>query len=136
MLLGRYISSLVSTMRSTQKFDETHRDFITVGGGGGGKGSKSTGSNPITNVTFSESEERMMGTEMQAWSNSSLHGHNTSIQKDVEVAVVTQEMSGREIEEDQQRQQAVSALDDSMRQNQGHFTFVEGPSKKNGGGEV
>lgn len=126
-------------MRSTQKFDETPRNFITVGGGGGGRESKGggLGSNPITNVTFSESEERMVGThELQTWSESSLHGHNASIQKDVEVNIVTQDISGREIHDDQQRQQAVASLEESMRRHQGHFTSVESPAKKNDNGDV
>lgn len=140
--LGPYISTWVSTLRSTQKLEETPHDIVTYGGGGGhgsrGRGGRTPlNSNPITNITFSESEERLAGgadvkmQDLKAWSEAGSgvghHGHN--IKKQVEVAVVTQNREeGGELE-DQQRQRAIASLDENAAGGQGHFAFARGPPR-------
>ena len=145
MLLGRHISSWVSTMRSTHKTGENTGDLVTIGGGNldpkAQRPRAPKGNNPMTNVTFSESEERMMGvTEMndlKTWSEAGsgkdgAHSHN--ITKDVEVAVVTEVRNGEmEDDEERQRQQATAALDESASRRQGHFAFAKGPFRSRRG---
>ncbi|PNY25230.1 Uncharacterized protein TCAP_04832 [Tolypocladium capitatum] len=51
------------SLRSSQEQERTPTDFKTFGGGGSGQNWRGRGpptANPLTNVTFSESEERMM----------------------------------------------------------------------------
>jgi hypothetical protein len=146
VLLGRHISSWVSTMRSTHKTNENTGDLVTIGGGNLDpkvqRHRTPKGNNPMTNVTFSESEERMMGvTEMndlKAWSEAGsgkdgAHSHN--ITKDVEVAVVTEVRHDGEAEDDEQRQrqQATAALDEPASRRQGHFAFAKGPFRSRRG---
>ncbi|GAB7324987.1 hypothetical protein MBLNU13_g08792t1 [Cladosporium sp. NU13] len=145
VLLGRHISSWVSTMRSTHKTGENTGDLVTIGGGNldpkAQRPRAPKGNNPMTNVTFSESEERMMGvTEMndlKSWSEAGsgkdgAHSHN--ITKDVEVAVVTEVRNGEvEDDEERQRQQATAALDESAVRRQGHFAFAKGPFRSRRG---
>jgi hypothetical protein len=150
MLLGRHIFTWVSTLRSTHKTNENSGDLVTVGGGGGqdskvqrnrpGKG------NPVTNVTFSESEERMMGVvelnDLKTWSEADSRKDTSldhNITKDVEVAVVTEIRGGADVESDQQRQrqQATASIDEGASRRQGHFAFAIGPFRSRGrGGEV
>ena len=63
MLLGRHISSWVSTMRSINKTNENTGDLVTIGGGNLDskvQRVRASKGNPMGNVTFSESEERMV----------------------------------------------------------------------------
>lgn len=138
VLLGRHIVSWVSTMRSSHKTSKNTGDLVTIGGGNldsGVQRKRATKNNPLTNVTFSESEERMVGVmelnDIKAWSESGsgkdgAHGHN--IQKDVEVAVVT-EVRDSDVEDShqRQRQQATASIDESATRRQGHFAFAKGP---------
>ncbi|KAL1582165.1 hypothetical protein WHR41_09040 [Cladosporium halotolerans] len=148
-LVAPYVSTLVSTMRSTQKQSSTPHGIITVGGGGGGSGLKNArvrvSSNPLTNVTFSESEERMVGNmemnDIKPWSEASSnhtekHALGQTIQKEVEVAVVCQNGVGQDTLMDQQRQQALASIDDGANKDQGHFAFAEGPARKDHGSGV
>lgn len=145
VFVGRHISSWVSTVRSTRRLDDNDTphssELITIGHKGGRSASKV---NPLTNVTFSESEERMVGvpelhdaksevSSAKYGSHDLGHGHN--IQKDVEVAVVCQERSEADTNEHLQRQQAVADLDESKR-SQGHFAFVKGPARGGDGSAV
>ncbi|POR36005.1 Uncharacterized protein TPAR_03817 [Tolypocladium paradoxum] len=100
----------ISFLRSSQKQERTPSDFRTFGGGGGNgqswRGRGSPKANPITNVTFSESEERMMGDvrmqDLRAWrepgSGSESTKSNIYKQADVEVT--------RESRQDVERNQA------------------------------
>ena len=147
VLLGRHVVAWVSTMRSTHKTHENTDDLVTIGGGNldsNAQRKRAPRSNPITNVTFSESEERMMGVmemnDIKAWSESGSgkdgnQGHN--IQKDVEVAVVT-EVRDSDVEDNhqRQRQQVTASIDESASRRQGHFAFAKGPFKSKRGGEV
>lgn len=144
MLLGRHIRTWVSTIRSTNKTNEHTGDLVTVGGGGIDskvQRPRAPKAHPMGNVTFSESEERMMGVvemnDMKSFSEAGSgkdgsHGHN--ITKDVEVAVVHE--VGDQTESDQQRQQATADIDESATRRQGHFAFARGPFKSRRGGEV
>jgi len=148
VLLGRHISSWVSTMRSTHKTNENTGDLVTIGGGGLDskvQRHRTPKANPMGNVTFSESEERMVGimelNDMKSWSEAGsgkdgAHSHN--ITKDVEVAVVTEVRDGDEVEdaEQRQRQQATAAIDESASRRQGHFAFAKGPFRSRRGGDV
>lgn len=148
MLLGRHISTWVSTMRSTHKTNENTDDLVTIGGRGLDSKVRrhpAPKSNPMTNVTFSESEERMVGVvelnDMKSWSEAGsgkdgAHSHN--ITKDVEVAVVTEVRDGNEVENEQQRQrqQATASIDENASRRQGHFAFAKGPFRAKHGGEV
>jgi hypothetical protein len=148
MVLGRHISTWVSTMRSTHKTNDNTGDLVTIGGGGLDfkvQRPRAPKGNPMTNVTFSESEERMMGVvemnNMKSWSeaSSSKDGmHSQNITKDVEVAVVTEVRNGDEVEDDEQRQrqQATAAIDESASRRQGHFAFAKGPFRSRRGGDV
>ena len=101
----------------------------------------------MTNVTFSESEERIVGvvelTDMKDRSESGSsnnidanRGFNTDIQKDVEVNVVCQSRDGNELALEQQRQQATASLEESMRRQQGNFAFARGPSQRRNPGDA
>jgi hypothetical protein len=149
MLLGRHIKVWVSTMRSTHKTNENTDDLVTVGGGGGQDSkvprNRPAKGNPMTNVTFSESEERMMGVvelnDMKTWSEAGSGKDGSldhNITKDVEVEVVTEIRDGEEVESDQQRQrqQATASIDDGASRRQGHFAFARGPFRSRRGGEV
>lgn len=141
-LLAPYVSTFVTSIRSTRKQKSTRQhDVITVGGGGGTSGSKNgrvrVSAHPMTNMTFSESEERMVGNmEMKPWSEASSigtekTGHDHIIQKEVEVAVVTtQDGVAQDTQLDQQRQQALADLDESAKKDHWHFAFAQGPTRK------
>lgn len=144
VLVGRHISSWVSTVRSTRKLDdnETPSELVTIGHGGHHGKAMRVSSNPLTNVTFSESEERIVGTTelhdaksdcaSSTKNGSHDHAYSNNIQKDVEVAVVCQERAGDYAEGDLQRQQATADIDGT----QGHFAFARGPSKGSNVGDV
>ncbi|KAK4184399.1 hypothetical protein QBC35DRAFT_506056 [Podospora australis] len=61
---------------TTDKYDNPKDGFRTIGGGGGGsnsnthgarsRGTRMGGSNPMTNITFTESEERIMMNDMKS----------------------------------------------------------------------
>lgn len=139
-LVGRHISSWVSTMRSKKRLDdnETPSELVTIGHGGHNAKNMRVGSNPLTNVTFSESEERMVGVvevhDTKSEASSAMNGHQghgqgNNIQKDVEVAVVCQERGGQYEKEDLQRQQAIASIEETSKPHQGHFAFARGPAK-------
>ncbi|KAK7457394.1 hypothetical protein Landi51_01527 [Colletotrichum acutatum] len=115
--LGPVLGSLLTSLRSTQKLtDATPKEIRTFGAGSNqswrGRGPPSA--YPITNITFNESEERMVNEykmqDVKTWgdphadntsgttrSNSVRRSHsnrrkNTDIRKDVEVAITTEYM--------------------------------------------
>ncbi|ROT39959.1 hypothetical protein SODALDRAFT_332106 [Sodiomyces alkalinus F11] len=114
-MLGPLMSSVRSTKRLT---DGTPNELRTFGGGGGSgpswRGRGPPTANPITNFTFTESEERMVGdAKMQdAANNTWAHDPNGdagagssglhSIQKSVEVEVVREPRASGEYEQPQQ----------------------------------
>ena len=95
---------LVSTIRSTDKLSKgTPRDVITFGGGGNsGRGRGPASVNPITNITFNESEERMIDEykmqDMKTWSDSSSRKIPTgnNIRKNIEVTVVREQQDAHQ----------------------------------------
>ncbi|KAM0720863.1 hypothetical protein Q7P37_003148 [Cladosporium fusiforme] len=140
VLVGRHISSWVSTMRSTKKgdYNSTPSELVTIGHGGHMAKGMRASSNPLTNVTFSESEERIVGTAELHDAKSDIsstrngnhdHGHGNNIQKDVEVAVVCHERGVDASPDSMQRQQATAAIDQGRGWHQGHSAFAMGPAK-------
>lgn len=103
--LGPYISTWITTLRS-EKLDDTPLDVATHGTGGGSDGHRSgrspLTSNPITNGTFSESEEHIVGgtdvrmQDLQAWNVASPDNSHQgqSIQKQLEIAMSKQVRAG------------------------------------------
>lgn len=95
----------ISSLRSSQKQEGTPTDFRTFGGGGGngqtwrGRGPPTV--NPLTNVTFCESEERMMDDvrmqDLNVWREQST---KSNIHKQVDVEV-THESRRPEVERNQ-----------------------------------
>lgn len=85
-ILTPILGSLLTSVRSTNnKLDSTPKDTSTFGGGRNcwrGRGPPTA--NPITNVTFSESEERIVGEvhmqDLKTWSESN-YGNHPSCQK-------------------------------------------------------
>lgn len=150
IIFGPCIGSFLSSMRSTNKHRDTAHGTKSLVSYGENTGHSSKGprSNPMTNVTFSESEERIVGvvelTDMKDRSESGSSnnidatrgGFNTDIQKDVEVNVVCQSRDGNDMALDQQRQQATASLEESMRRQQGNFAFARGPSQRRNPGDV
>jgi hypothetical protein len=151
IIFGPCIGSFLSSMRSTNKHGDMARGSKSLASYGDNTGYSSKGprSNPMTNVTFSESEERIVGVielnDMKDRSESgssntidrSRGGFNTDIQKDVEVNVVCQSRDGNELALDQQRQQATASLEEGMRrQQQGNYAFARGPSQRHAGDAV
>jgi hypothetical protein len=140
-MLKPLLGSLLTTKRSTNnKQDATPRDMHTFGGTSArswrGRGPPTA--NPITNVTFNESEERIVDElhmqDLKTWSESS-SGHppsnhkekgnnNTSnILKCVEVAVVSEDRprrtgERRNMSNEQENHQA-----------QGNCSFARGPTR-------
>ncbi|KND88026.1 hypothetical protein TOPH_07311 [Tolypocladium ophioglossoides CBS 100239] len=87
----------ISSLRSSQKPERTPTDVRTFGGGGGNgqnwRGRGPPTANPLTNVTFSESEERMMDDvrmqDLKVWHEPSSGSQSTNgnIHKQVDVEV-------------------------------------------------
>ncbi|KAL2757019.1 hypothetical protein ACRALDRAFT_1081040 [Sodiomyces alcalophilus JCM 7366] len=117
------IGPLVSSVRSTKKLtDGTPNELRTFGGGGGsgpswrGRGPRTA--NPITNFTFTESEERMVGDartqDANAWTHDAHGDADTSglrsIQKSVEVAVVREPRTNDDGEYEPQQHRQHSKL--------------------------
>lgn len=112
------VGPLMSTVRSTKKLtDGTPNELRTFGGGGGsgpswrGRGPRTA--NPITNFTFTESEERMVGDAKtqdttHSWSQDASGSAGTSglrsIHKSVEVEVVREPRTSGEYEAQQDQQ--------------------------------
>ena len=155
IIFGPCIGNFLSSMRSTNKHRDTAhgtKSFVSYGGDTGYNSSKGPRSNPMTNVTFSESEERIVGVvelnDMKDRSESGSsnnvdgtgRGFNTDIQKDVVVNVVCQSRDGKDLALDlaldQQRQQATADLEESMRREQGNYAFARGPSQRRGPGDA
>lgn len=124
--LAPVFGSIITSLRSSQKLTEgTPKEIRTFGAGSNqswrGRGPPSA--YPITNVTFSESEERMVNEykmqDLKPWGDphgepvdagrsdgvqrsQSNRGKNTDIRKDVEVAITTEYVrdSGDELPQD------------------------------------
>lgn len=142
--LGPVFGSLLTSLRSTQKLtDATPKEIRTFGAGSNqswrGRGPPSA--YPITNITFNESEERMVNEykmqDVKTWgdphadntsgtmrSNSVRRSHsnrrkNTDIRKDVEVAITTEYMPSAKDAEGN-----VKVLSPKT------FTFARGPKRQ------
>lgn len=142
--LGPVFGSLLTSLRSSQKLtDVTPKEIRTFGAGSNqswrGRGPPSA--YPITNITFNESEERMVNEykmqNVKTWgdphadstsgttrSNSVRRSHsnrrkNTDIRKDVEVAITTEYMPPAKDAEGN-----VKALSPRT------FTFARGPKRQ------
>jgi hypothetical protein len=154
IIFGPCIGNFLSSMRSTNKHrgDGTAQGTKSLVSYGDTAYSSNKGprSNPMTNVTFSESEERIVGVvelndmkdRSESGSSNTLdgigasRGYNKDIQKDVEVNVVCQSRDGNDLALDQQRQQATASLEESMRREQGNYAFARGPSQRHPGDAV
>jgi len=155
IIFGPCIGKFLTSMRSTNRQRDTtpNKSLVSYGENAGYSISKGPRSNPMTNVTFSESEERIVGVmelndmrereKERSESGSSRNldaaatgggpgsrGFNTDIQKDVEVNVVCQDRDGNDVAMmDAQRQQATASLEESMRRKQeGNYSFARGPN--------
>lgn len=139
--LSPLFGSLLTSMRSQQKLTdkESRSDLRTFGGGskqswrrrGGGPPT----ANPITNITFSESEERMVDEvkmhDLKGWSETSTTGSgptlngngNNNIRKHVEVAVVSE---ARDEKECLDHRCPVNGDEESQH---GNFAFARGPRR-------
>lgn len=132
-LLTPVLGSLLTSMRSTNhKLDATPKD-IHSNQSWRGRGPPTA--NPITNVTFTESEERIVDEvhmhDLKTWSESSSGnpsrennaGNNASnIRKCVEVNVVSEQRPRRGGE-----RREVPA--EENRPSQGNYTFARGPKR-------
>ncbi|KAI0157118.1 hypothetical protein GGR52DRAFT_577115 [Hypoxylon sp. FL1284] len=141
--LSPLLGSLLTSMRSQQKLTdkELRSDLRTFGGGGGSKphwrrrGGPPT-ANPITNITFSESEERMVDdvkmNDLKGWTDASTNGsggtpannNNHNIHKHVEVAVVSVARDDKEMMDGTGR--AIRGDEESQH---GNFSFARGPRR-------
>ncbi|RMY10769.1 hypothetical protein D0867_08291 [Hortaea werneckii] len=120
-LLGPWFNAWLSTVRPTQKSDDMpgmQGELVTIGQSG--PSSKGRRSHPITNITYNESEERIVGPHQEVsdveaqseWSSMKNGGGGGGaqihiIQKEVEVNVVSQERG--EMDEGQGRQRQLTA---------------------------
>ncbi|XXH01068.1 hypothetical protein Hte_007419 [Hypoxylon texense] len=141
--LGPILGSLLTTMRSQQKLTdkESRSDLRTFGGGGNSKqswrrrGGGPPTANPITNITFSESEERMVDEvkmqDLKGWTDTSTtgsgptlngNGGNNNIRKHVEVEVVS------EARDDKEMLDRRCPVGDEENQH-GNFSFARGPRR-------
>ena len=117
-LLGPWFNAWLSTVRPTQKTDDMRGmqgELVTIGQSG--PSSKGRRSHPITNITYNESEERIVGpyqevsdVEAQSeWSSMKNGGGGGGAQthiihKEVEVKVVSLERDEMDEGQDWQRQ--------------------------------
>ncbi|KAL7620076.1 hypothetical protein AAE478_010625 [Parahypoxylon ruwenzoriense] len=134
--LSPILGSLLTTMRSTHKLtDKESRSDLRTFGGGSHQTWRRRGApptvNPITNITFSESEERMVEEvkmqDLKAWNDTSTTGSNqtngNNIRKHVEVAVVS------EAREDGIPERNMHVVGDEENQQHGNFSFARGPRR-------
>ncbi|KAI1371623.1 hypothetical protein F4677DRAFT_305867 [Hypoxylon crocopeplum] len=134
--LSPMFGSLLTTMRSQQKLTdkESRSDLRTFGGGSHQSWRRRGGpptANPITNITFNESEERMVDEvkmqDLKAWTDTSTTGsipaNNNNIRKHVEVEVVSEVRDGSP---DDSRRHVVG---DEENQQHGNFSFARGPRR-------
>ncbi|KAI1767222.1 hypothetical protein GGR53DRAFT_518623 [Hypoxylon sp. FL1150] len=133
--------SLLTSMRSQQKLTdkESRTDLRTFGGGskqswrrrGGGPPT----ANPITNITFSESEEHMVDEvkmqDLKGWTDTSttgsgptLNAGTNNIRKHVEVAVVSEARDEKETLD--HHGYPVNGDEESQH---GNFSFARGPRR-------
>ncbi|KAI1773794.1 hypothetical protein F4818DRAFT_101827 [Hypoxylon cercidicola] len=137
--LGPLLGSLLTSMRSQQKLTdkESRSDLRTFGGGskqswrrrGGGPPT----ANPITNITFNESEERMVDDvkmqDLKGWTDTSTTGSGptlgggNNIRKHVEVAVVSEARDDQEVRD---HRCPVNGDEESQH---GNFAFARGPPR-------
>lgn len=141
-LLSPILGSLLTSMRSiNNKLDGTPKDVNTFGASGNSRrGRGPPTANPITNVTFSESEERIVGEfhmqDLKTWSESSSgnppsgqkektddNNNSNNIRKCVEVAVVTEDRPRRAGE------RSNPSPDEENRPARGNFAFARGPKR-------
>lgn len=136
-LLGPWFNAWLSTVRATQKTDEMpgmQGELITIGQSG--PSSKGRRSHPITNITYNESEERIVGPHQEVsdveaqseWSSMKNGGSGAQthiIQKEVEVNVVSQERGEKDGEQDWQRH--LAAKRPRGQGEQGQFANARGP---------
>ncbi|RMX77070.1 hypothetical protein D0869_10164 [Hortaea werneckii] len=114
-LLGPWFNAWLSTVRPTQKTDDMpgmQGELVTIGQSG--PSSKGRRSHPITNITYNESEERIVGPNQEVsdveaqseWSSMKNGGGAQThiIQKELEVSVVSQERGKESGGLDRQRQ--------------------------------
>ncbi|OTA82176.1 hypothetical protein M434DRAFT_84918 [Hypoxylon sp. CO27-5] len=128
--------SLLTTMRSQQKLTdkESRSDLRTFGGGSHQTWRRRGGPptvNPITNITFNESEERMVEDvkmqDLKGWTDSSTNGSvppSNNIRKHVEVAVVSEARD--DMDQSDNRRHIVG---DEENQHHGNFAFARGPRR-------
>ncbi|KAI2622725.1 hypothetical protein GGS26DRAFT_242269 [Hypomontagnella submonticulosa] len=134
MWLTPVFGSLLTTMRSQQKLTdkESKSDLRTFGGGSHQSWRRRGGpptANPITNITFNESEERMVDEvkmqDLKAWTDTSTNGSgptSNNIRKHVEVAVVSEMRDERELPGQR------NPIGDEENQH-GNFSFARGPRR-------
>ncbi|RMY76712.1 hypothetical protein D0863_01802 [Hortaea werneckii] len=115
-LLGPWFNAWLSTVRPTQKTDDMpgmQGELVTIGQSG--PSSKGRRSHPITNITYNESEERIVGPNQEVsdveaqseWSSIKNGGGGAQthvIQKELEASVVSQERGEEDRGLDRQRQ--------------------------------
>lgn len=115
-LLGPWFNAWLSTVRPTQKTDDMpgmQGELVTIGQSG--PSSKGRRSHPITNITYNESEERIVGPNQEVsdveaqseWSSIKNGGGGAQthvIQKELEASVVSQERGKEDRGLDRQRQ--------------------------------
>lgn len=134
MWLGPILGSLLTTVRSQQKLTdkESRSDLRTFGGGSHQSWRRRGGpptANPITNITFNESEERMVDDvkmqDLKGWTDTSTNGSlpSNNIRKHVEVEVVSEE---RDAPEDNRRP---VVGDEENQQGHGNYSFARGPRR-------
>ncbi|KAI2627578.1 hypothetical protein GGR54DRAFT_652420 [Hypoxylon sp. NC1633] len=133
--LGPVFGSLMSTVRSQQKLTdkESKSDLRTFGGGSHQSWRRRGGpptANPITNITFNESEERMVDEvkmqDLKGWTDTSTNGSaptNNNIRKHVEVEVVS------EARDDSPEDRRRNVVGDEENQQHGNFAFARGPRR-------
>ncbi|KAI1082567.1 hypothetical protein F5B20DRAFT_578236 [Whalleya microplaca] len=131
-VFGPLISSMRSTPRPSDKGSSNLRTF--------GQGSipswrrRGTGpptANPITNITYNESEERMVDEvkmqDLKGWTDTSTTGSmqtGNNIHKHVEVAIVREARDEKSFQEGDRR---VVVGDENL--THGNFSFVRGPRR-------
>ncbi|KAI1458631.1 hypothetical protein F4805DRAFT_120182 [Annulohypoxylon moriforme] len=135
--LSPVLGSLLTTMRSQQKLTdkESRSDLRTFGGGSHNTWKRRGGpptANPITNITFNESEERMVDDvkmqDLKGWTDTSTTGSapapNNNIRKHVEVAVVSEARDERDLPDHRGH-----VVGDEENQHHGNFSFARGPRR-------
>ncbi|KAI1101147.1 hypothetical protein F4804DRAFT_22452 [Jackrogersella minutella] len=134
--LSPFFGSLLTTMRSQQKLTdkESKSDLRTFGGGSHQTWRRRGGpptANPITNITFNESEERMVDDvkmqDLKGWTDTSTNGSApapNNIRKHVEVAVVSEARDDRDLTDNHRH-----VVGDEENQHHGNFSFARGPRR-------